>query len=264
MWSLNDPDFLLHLVAQAARYDSVLMHFEGRAIHSADLPSGLAAFAPLDADPVSILLVPHLDRIYAEMGRICADRNNDPHVWINPEFHGWWVGRDCAVAVDVPTGGLADLEGFLARFHRSYHPEHNGGEPVIHPQPAGIAITDAGARFIGWHAIAILRVARDQKGQMRVYFYNPNNDSGQDWGAGVVVATSGTGERYGEASLPFGQFASRLYLFHDDPVRPVMASDPPEDEIAEIAAAARASWAAGRHDAIRASGHGLAASNGAG
>jgi hypothetical protein len=34
---------------------------------------------------------------------------------------------------------------------------------------------------------------------MRVYFYNPNNDSGQDWGDGIVVSIADNGEDYGEA-----------------------------------------------------------------
>jgi hypothetical protein len=248
MWAHNDPDYLLHLVAQAARFDTVMMHFEGRAINAADLPAGLALGAPLDADPVSVALVPHLDRIYAEMGRLCAARNNDPHIWINPEFHGWWVGRACAVAVDVPTGALAGIEDFIARFHAAYHPEYNGGEPVIHPQPAGIAATDAAGRFVGWHAITILRVARDHEDEMRVYFYNPNNDSGQDWGDGAVVSTHGFGERFGEASLPFGTFASRLYLFHESGMRLTMASRPPREVLERIALHVRRTWAAGRDE----------------
>ncbi|WP_371059565.1 hypothetical protein [Rhodosalinus sp. 5P4] len=248
MWAQNDPDYLLHLAAQAARFDTVTMHFEGRAIRSADLPAGLAAGAPLDADPVSVALVPHLDRIYAEMGRLCSDRNNDPHIWINPEFHGWWVGRACAVAVDVPTGALAGIEDFIARFHSAYHPAFNGGEPVTHPQPAGIAATDAAARFVGWHAITILRVAPDQDDEMRVYFYNPNNDSGQDWGDGVVVSTHGSGERHGEASLPFELFASRLYLFHEELMRPQEATRPPQAVLERTATMARRTWAAGRQE----------------
>ncbi len=246
MWALNDPDFLLHVIAHSAHHDTVLMHFEGKPINSADLPAGLASWAPLDADPVSVTLVPHLDRIYAEMGRLCGDRGDDPHIWINPEFHGWWVGRECAIAVDVPTGRLADIEGFLRSFHTAYHPRFNGGQSVIHPQPAGIAVTDPSGRFVGWHAIAILRMAEDQDGVMRVYFYNPNNDSGQDWGGGIVVSTQGKGERHGEASLPFDQFAARLYLFHVDPLRPVPTADPPEEEIAAIAQRVRESWADGR------------------
>ncbi len=248
MWALNDPDRLLHHVAQATRHDAVRMQFEGTEIDSTALPAGLALRAPLDADPVSVLLVPHLDRVYAEMGRLCVGRSGDPHQWINPEFHGWWVGRACHVAVHVPTGALADLEGFLVRFFLSYHPACNGGEPVIHPQPAGVAVTDSSGRFIGWHAIAVLRVAEDREGAMRVYFYNPNNDSGQDWGGEVVVSTEGMGERPGEASLPFDAFASRLYLFHDDPLRPVPVAAPDAGRIGAVAERVRRSWAAGRAD----------------
>jgi hypothetical protein len=250
MWALNDPDYLLHLVRQASEMDAVTMHFEGQPIASSELPPGLSAGAPIDADPVSVLLVPHLDRIYAEMGRLCAPRGGDPHRWINPEFHGWWVARDCIVAVDVATGLLADYEAFVARFCRGYHPAYNDARPVIHPQPAGIAVTDASARFVGWHAISILRVDTDQHGVVRVYFYNPNNDSGQDWGAGVVVSTSGCGERYGEASLPFEEFVSRLYLFHDDPLTAARVPRVvPEEFIASIRDRATQSWAADRLEA---------------
>ncbi len=247
MWALNDPDFLLHLICQVGEFDSLLMHFEGQAIASGDLPAGLAAGVVIDADPVSVLLVPHLDRVYAEMGRICAPRGGDPHRWINPEFHGWWVARDCVVAVDVQTGQLDDYDGFVTRFCQGYHPAYNGGRPVIHPQPAGIAVTDASARFVGWHAISILWVAQDTEGRTRIYFYNPNNDSGQDWGGGVTVSTQGNGERHGEASLVFEQFVSRLYLFHDDLIRPAGAGAPvPADLIAEVRTMAVESWAAER------------------
>lgn len=247
MWALNDPDYLLHLVTQAAEFDTLLMQFEGAPINSADLPAGLAGSGPIDADPLSVLLVSHLDRIYARMGVLCAERPGDPHSWINPQFHGWWVSRDCAVAVDVATGRLTDYDGFLRRFFATYHPHHNGGRPLCHPQPAGIAVTDAQQHFVGWHAIAILRVAEDQAGRMRVYFYNPNNDSGQDWGGGVIVATSGNGERYGEGSLEFDQFLSRVYLFHDEPLRSDTGTTPPPDELIQrVRQRAIASWAAAR------------------
>ncbi len=247
MWALIEPDFLLHLITQASEFDAVLMQFEGMPINSSDLPAGLAGLGPIDADPVSVLLVSHLDRIYAEMGRLCIGREGDPHRWINPQFHGWWVSRDCAVAVDVATGKLSHYDRFLRRFFATYHPHHNGDRPVSHPQPAGIAVTDPNEHFVGWHAIAILRVSEDQAGVMRVYFYNPNNDSGQDWGGGVVVSTSGNGERYGEGSLEFGQFLSRVYLFHDDPLRSTGAADDvPEEALAPIHAQAVSSWAADR------------------
>ncbi|MZR11446.1 hypothetical protein GQE99_00170 [Maritimibacter sp. DP07] len=246
MWSFNDPDYVLHLIRQVAEVDSIMMHFEGQPIHSADLPAGLALGAPIDADPVSVALVPHLDRIYAEMGRRCIGREGDPHRWVNPEFHGWWVARDCVVAVDVASGMLSDYDAFITRFHQGYHPEYNGGRPVIHPQPAGIAVTDSSARFVGWHAIAILRVDVDQHGVHRVYFFNPNNDSGQDWGGDVIVSTSGHGERHGEGSLPLDQFVSRLYLFHDDPLTAELHVEVPEAVLRRIEDMALASWASGR------------------
>jgi hypothetical protein len=265
MWSYNDPDFLLHLIAQAARFDGILMHFEGRPIASAELPAGLAQTMPLDTDPVSVVLVPHLDRVYQEMGRLCADRGEDPHRWINPEFHGWWVGREFLIAVDVTTGALKDYDAYLAHFYRSFHPYYNGNQPVIHPQPAGIAVTDSAARFIGWHAITLIRVALDQEGVMRVYFYNPNNDSGQDWGNGVVVSTQGHGERFGEASLPFEQLASRLYIFHDDLVeQPGDAPPQPLRELEAVKAMAVASWASNRVSPTPPAGEPLAAAGPAG
>jgi len=81
---------------------------------------------------------------------------------------------------------------------------------------------------------------------MRIYFFNPNNDSGQDWGAGVVVSTQANGERFGESSLPFAQLASRLYIYHDDPVLCEAPIEVPVESIAEVREAAQASWAADR------------------
>ncbi|NED69999.1 hypothetical protein G3I15_54685, partial [Streptomyces sp. SID10244] len=83
------------------------------------------------------------------------------------------------------TGDIIDLDDFIRQFYAAYHPGYNGNQPLIHPQPAGIAFTDSAARYVGWHAITILRVAADPNGVVRVYFFNPNNDSGQDWGDSV-------------------------------------------------------------------------------
>ncbi len=247
MWALNDPDYLLWLLAQATVNDRILMYFEGKPLDSSLLPAGLALHTPLDADPVSVVLVPHLDRIYAEMGRLVAGRGEDPHRWINPELHGWWVGREFHIAVDIATGKLLNYDQFSQEFYIAYHPLHNGNEPVIHPQPAGIAVTDSHGTFLGWHAISIIRVALDQSGVMRVYFFNPNNDSGQDWGQGIVVSTQGNGERTGEASLPFEQFTSRLYIFHNDGLRTVAGSNVDKKSITEIRDLAVQSWASKRH-----------------
>ncbi|MGJ0118921.1 hypothetical protein ACQ7HM_06920 [Williamsia sp. MIQD14] len=246
MWAYNDPDYLLQMVVWAARDDEIVMHFEGKALSSTDSVSGVATSDPIDLDPVSLLLVPYLDRIYAEMVRQCAGRPGDPHRWVNPEFHGWWSARDFHIDVDVETGKLVDLDGFLRQFHASYHPAYNGDQPLIHPQPAGVAVTDSAARYVGWHAITILRVAADPDGVMRVYFFNPNNDSGQDWGDGVVVGTAGNGERHGEGSLPFDQFASRLYIFHADPLENGEPQNVPAEDIDRIVGFIERSWGADR------------------
>ncbi|CAM4032124.1 hypothetical protein VRRI112168_11610 [Vreelandella rituensis] len=246
MWAYNDPDYLLQMVAWAARDDEIIMHFEGQPISSMASLSGVATELPMDLDPVSLLVVPHLDRIYAEMGRRCVGREGDPHRWVNPEFHGWWSGRGFRINVDVATGNLFEVDDFLRHFYASYHPYYNGNQPLIHPQPAGIAFTDSAARFIGWHAITILRITLDPRDVMRVYFYNPNNDSGQDWGDEVKVSTAGSGERFGEASLPIEQFASRLYIFHYDPLERGDLSKVPDTELESVKGYLFRSWGASR------------------
>ena len=246
MWAYNMPAELLQILAWAARDDEVVMRFEGNSISSRDLGTGLAAEPPVDVDAVSLLTVPHLDRIYFEMGRRSAGRGEDPHKWVNAEFHGDRVGHGFRIAVDVFTGGLKDFEGFVRDFYASYHPFYNGNIPVINPQPAGIAVTDSATRFLGWHAITIQRLALDTDQTMRVYFFNPNNDSGQSWGQGIVTATQGHGELYGEASLPVAEFASRLYVFHYDPLEKGEPADIPTDEVKRAMQLARTSWAQGR------------------
>nr|WP_284041413.1 hypothetical protein [Halomonas olivaria] len=246
MWAYNDPDYLLQMVTWAARDNEIIMHFEGQPISSMESASGVATELPMDLDPVSLIVVPHLDRIYAEMGRRCIGREGDPHRWVNPEFHGWWSGRGFSINVDVATGKLSGVDHFVRHFYASYHPYYNGNQPLIHPQPAGIAVTNSAAQFIGWHAITILRASLDPSDVMRIYFYNPNNDSGQDWGDGVKVSTSGNGERFGEASLPFDQFTSRLYIYHYDPLERGELATVTDDELESVEGYLHRSWGATR------------------
>ncbi|MFO7551170.1 MAG: hypothetical protein R6W80_07165 [Haliea sp.] len=246
MWAYSEPAELLRIVAWAARDDEVVIRFEGDSISSRELGAGLATEPPVEVDAVSLITVPHLDRIYFEMGRRSAGRGEDPHKWVNAEFHGDQVGLGFRIAVDVFTGGLKDFEGFMRDFYAAYHPFYNGGIPVINPQPAGIAVTDSASRFLGWHAITIQRLAIDPSQVVRVYFFNPNNDGGQDWGQGILTSTQGHGERYGEASLPVAEFASRLYVFHYDPLE---IGDPTTVPVAEVHRAmclAKDSWASER------------------
>lgn len=243
MWAYNDADYLLQLLAWAARDDEILTRFEGESITSRGLEAGLAKEPPIDVDAVSLILIPHLDRIYMEMGRLCGERGDDLHRWINPEFYGWWVGQGFRVVADIHTGKVTDHDDFIRHFYACYHPYYNGNTPVIHPQPAGIAVTDSAARYVGRHAITLRRVALDPHDKMRVYFYNPNNDSGQDWGQDIVCATQGNNELPGEASLPVAEFASRLYVYHYDPLEVGDGSDVPVDEVERIMQLAGESWA---------------------
>jgi hypothetical protein len=244
MWAANEADYLLQVLAWAARDNEVLSRFEGREVSSKNLEPGLVEDTPVDVDPVSLILIPHLDRIYGEMWRRCEDRDDDAHRWINPEFYGWWVSHGFRVVADIHTGEVRDYDNFIRHFYASYHPYYNGNIPVIHHQPAGIAVTDSAARFVGRHAITILRVALSPRNEMRVYFFNPNNDSGQDWGQGIRCSTRGHGEIRGEASLPVAEFASRLYAFHYDTLELGDLSAIPEAEVARVMELGYGSWAA--------------------
>ncbi|OOE57216.1 hypothetical protein, partial [Salinivibrio sp. IB282] len=64
----------------------------------------------------------------------------------------------------------------------------------------------------------------------------------------VVVSTQGRGEQYGEASLPFEQFLSRLYLYHDDTIQVGIKRPLPSDALNEIKRMAVESWAKDRID----------------
>lgn len=246
LWAQSDPGYLLQLLLWATRDGEIIMSFEGEAISSKHLDPGLADELHTELDPISLILVPHLDRIYGEMWRRVEDRDADGHMWINPEFHGWWVQRGFAICVDIYSGAIIRFDAFIRRFFAHYHPYYNGNQPVIFPQPAGIASTTSSGEFVGWHAIAIQRVGLDPSGQMRVYFNNPNNEGRQDWGGGVVTSVTGNGEIPGESSLTFEQFAARLYLFHYDPLESGEPDAVPAETVASIADAAATSWASGR------------------
>lgn len=242
LWSQNDAGYLIELITAAARDGEIVMQFEGQEILSNDLPAGLASELHTELDSVSLLLTPHLDRIYMEMSRRVAGRGEDGHRWINPKFHGWWVFRDFASLVDANSGAITDLESFARRFYAAYHPAFNGGRELVYAQPCGVVSTTANAEFIGWHAVSIQRIARDPRGNWRVYFYNPNQDKGQDWGAGLRTSTADNGEWEGESSLLFEQFAMRLYVFH---YRARELGDPsqvPATAIAAIREGIAASW----------------------
>jgi len=242
LWAHNDPGYLLELIASAARDDELVMQFEDTVIHSGGLQHGLAAELHTELDPVSLVLTPHIDRIYMEMSRYTFGRSGDGHRWVNPEMHGWWVMRGFAELVDTATGAITDCNTFIRRFYTAYHPLYNGGRDLVYAQPCGIASTTATGAFVGWHAISIQRVAPDPDGIWRVYFFNPNREKGQDWGRRVITSTNDCGEFEGESSLPFGEFLSRLYVFHYKPEETGAMDNVDEHTVALVRSAIADSW----------------------
>ena len=77
---------------------------------------------------------------------------------------------------------------------------------------------------------------------MRLYFYNPNDEGRQDWGQGVVITVTGNGEEPGESSLPFEQFAARLYAFHYNPDEQGPLEAVPIELVRPVVEAARTTW----------------------
>ncbi|MFC7687786.1 hypothetical protein [Ureibacillus sp. GCM10028918] len=204
-WAQKEPVLLLKMLNAFLRSGTLTFTFEGREISTNTIyPVPLEDTTNIDA--ISLLLVPHLDAIYFELLKLADGRGQDAHKWINPAFHmtGVWSGFS-----DVYT----DLE-FQTNFRRYYHPIYNPNVNEGLPQPAGITIYNRSGQVLGAHAILIQRVAVDPSGIMRVYFYNPNNDSLQIWGTSIQTSVTGNGEQEGESSLPFEEFITFLYAFH--------------------------------------------------
>lgn len=204
-WSQKDPVLLLKMVNHFLKNGKITIHFEGRAI-SSDLLPHVSLDDEDNIDTVSLLLIPHLDSIYFEMLKAAEGRGQDSHKWINPSFHikGIWTEF---------SDSYSDI-AFQTKFHRYYHPSFNPNVNEGLPQPAGITIYNHTGQALGAHAVLIQRVAPDASGCIRVYFYNPNNDSLQVWGNSIRTSVSGNGEREGESSLPFDDFLHCLYAFH--------------------------------------------------
>ncbi|MCA0972132.1 hypothetical protein LCM20_16110 [Halobacillus litoralis] len=217
LWAQHAPGFLLEIIPRAARDGDIDFMFEGQAIHSENLTGGLAPNLHTELDPVSLVLVPHLDRIYSEMMSRVALRGDDGHRWVNPAFYGNWVQKGFNSAFDPLTGYVMDYQGFVKLFYATHHPDFNDDYELIYPNPVGIFITNVHGKLLGLHAISITRIAQDPSGEYRVYFYNPNNDGSQNWGQSIEPSVQENGEEEGESSLPFHEFTSRLYAFHYNP-----------------------------------------------
>ncbi|MGM0507461.1 MAG: hypothetical protein ACQER4_09790, partial [Bacteroidota bacterium] len=142
-----------------------------------------------------------------------SNRADDPHKWVNPAMYGHWIPTGFISTYDYLTNSIKGYEEFIRTFYVTHHPDYNGGNDLAYPNPVGIFLTSSTGKLIGFHAVSILRVQKVEE-QVRVYILNPNNEGRQRWQENMRPTVAGNGERAGESSLPFHQFASRLYAFH--------------------------------------------------
>jgi hypothetical protein len=221
MWSRHAPAKLINLIIDAASSNNMIFRYGNRLIESNSQGLEVGESFDFNLDYVSIVLVPHLDKIYAEMMRLASLHHpgEDPHVSVNPAFYGHWIQTGFMSVYNQLMGRIEQYEKFIATFYASFHPEFNGGQPMVYPVPLGIFITDSSAYMRGFHAISLTRVRKAEDGEWRAYFFNPNSEGPQNWGQEIRPSVSGNGELHGESSLPFYQLMSRVYAFHFNRLR---------------------------------------------
>ncbi len=241
LWSQHAPGYLIKLLISAASEGFIDVSFDGEVIKSSTLTGGLSTQQDYDLDPVSAVLIPHLDRLYDEMMSRVSLRHEDGHKWVNPALYGHWVSKEFSSLFDK-TGQVVNFHDFVRLFFATHHPSFNSGHPLMYPNPVGLLITSTHGDLLGPHAVSIQRVAKDVEGRLRIYFYNPNNEGRQNWGQGICPSVCEQGELEGESSLPFEQFVSRLYAFHYNPYEVGDAFAVPVEMIKSIETLAKESW----------------------
>lgn len=222
MWSRHAPAKLVNMLIDAAKTNNLVFRYEGQTVESADVLEGLTQAFDFKLDPVSITLVPLLDKVYNEMMKRAAVKHlgKDPHASVNPAFYGHWIQTGFRSVYNPTLHAIQYYDEFVRIFYASFHPDYNGGHPLIYPVPTGIFITDASAQMLGYHAISLTRIAQwPEGGEWRAYFFNPNSQGKQDWGQGIHPTVWGNGERHGESSLPIDEFVSRVYAYHFNNLR---------------------------------------------
>jgi hypothetical protein len=243
MWSQHAPAKLIDMVITVATQNNLIMRFENQELESNKLEKGLVQKLDHNLDVVSVVLVPHLDRIYNEMMRRSMGRTDDPHKWVNPAMYGHWIQVGFASCYDYLSNSIMDYEGFIRIFYAAFHLDYNDNRQVVYPIPIGIFITSNKGEMLGFHAISLLRVDRDESRVMRAYFLNPNNEGRQDWGQQILPSVSGHREWPGESSLPFHEFAARIYAFHYSPLDVnAHLQNVPNEELQTVRKLAEGSW----------------------
>lgn len=243
MWSQHSPAKLIDMIITVSTQNNLIMRFENQNLVSNNLLKGLVDQLDYNLDVVSVVLVPHLDKIYNEMMRLSAGRLDDPHKWVNPAMYGQWIQVGFASCYDYLSNSIMDYPGYLRIFYGAFHPNYNGNQQMVYPNPVGIFITSNKGDMIGFHAVSLLRVEENKNGELRAYFLNPNNEGRQDWGQGIKPSVHGQGEKQGESSLPFHHFAARVYAFHYSTlnVRNKL-NEVPQEELNKVEKMARESW----------------------
>ena len=241
LWSRHAPGKLIGMIESVGRSNELAMRFEAQVIRSNEVGLGLLKEFDHDLDAVSVVLVPHLDRIYNEMMQRSSYRGEDPHKWVNPAMYGHWIPTGFVSAYDYGSSTILDYARFLRTFYATHHPDFNRGHDLAYPNPVGIFLTASSGDLIGFHAVSILRVRRARE-TVRVYLYNPNSEGRQRWHSDIRPTVAGNGERPGESSLPFDQFASRIYAFHFSPSDVGDLEAVPDERVEAVTRVARESW----------------------
>lgn len=222
MWSRHAPAKLINMLIDAATSNNLVFRYEGDQIQSVNVIEGLTQQFDFQLDPVSITLVPLLDKVYNEMMKRASLKHfgKDPHSSVNAAFYGHWIQTGFRSVYNAALHAIEKYDEFVRIFYASFHPDYNGGHHLIYPVPTGIFITNASAQMLGYHAISLLRIeqAPDSE-EWRAYFFNPNSQGKQDWGQGIEPTVWGNGERHGESSLPVNEFVSRVYAYHFNELR---------------------------------------------
>jgi hypothetical protein len=231
------------MIITVATQNNLVMRFENQELTSSKLQKGLVDRLDHNLDVVSVILVPHLDKIYAEMMRLASGRGEDPHKWVNPGMYGQWIQVGFLSAYNYLTNSIDQYRNFVKSFYATFHLGYNGDKQIIYPSPLGIFITSFKGEMVGFHAISLLRIAYAPNGEIRAYFLNPNNEGRQDWGQNIKPSVFGNGEIPGESSLPFHEIVSRIYAFHYDPLdMKIHLHDVPDHEVDKVEKLARESW----------------------
>lgn len=242
MWAQYTPGKLIDMITTVTSTNNLIMRFEQGELESLKLGKGLVDQLDHNLDAVSVVLVPHLDKIYNEMMNRAANRGEDPHKWTNPAFYGQFVPLGFASPYSYLTNSITNYREFVKRFYALLHPKYNGGQEMVYPNPVGIFITSSKGDMLGFHAVSLLRIA-EHNGEYRAYFLNPNNEGRQDWGQGIKPTVYANGEKHGESSLPAYQFIARTYAFHYDNLNVEHEQKViPKEEIDKVEVLAKEGW----------------------